>query len=66
MPTLSEIQSEIVSLDTSDYKALRRWFAERDRAAWDREFEDDAKAGRLDFLAEEAAAAKREARLVDF
>ena len=62
MTTLSEIQSEIVSLGTSDYKALRRWFAERDWEAWDREFEEDAKSGGLDFLAEEARIAAPEGR----
>lgn len=61
MTTLREIQSEIVSLGPSDYKALRRWFAERDSEAWDRELEEDAKSGGLDFLAEEARIAAREA-----
>lgn len=65
MSTLGQIQSEIASLDTSDYKALRRWFAERDWEAWDRELEEDAKSGRLDFLADEAVVAKREGRLRD-
>ena len=61
MTTLREIQSEIVSLGASDYKALRRWFAERDSEAWDRELEEDAKSGGLDFLGEEARIAAREA-----
>ena len=65
MSTLREIQSEIASLDTSDYKALRRWLAERDWKAWDRELEEDAKSGRLDFLTEEAEVARREAQLLD-
>ena len=63
MPTLGQIKTEIASLGASDYKALRRWFAERDWEAWDREFEEDAKSGRLDFLSEEAGAAKRELQL---
>ncbi len=65
MTTLREIQSEIVSLGPADYKALRRWFAERDWEAWDRELEEDAKSGGLDFLAEEARIAAREGRLLD-
>ena len=65
MSTLLEIQSEIASLGTSDYKALRRWLAERDWKAWDREFEEDAKSGRLDFLTKEAEVARREAQLLD-
>lgn len=65
MPTLGQIQSEIASLCTNDYKVLRRWFAERDWEAWDREVEEDATSGRLDFLAREAEIAKREVRLRD-
>ena len=65
MSTLREIQSAIALLDTSDYKALRRWLAERDRKAWDRELEEDAKSGSLDFLTKEAEAARRKAQLLD-
>ena len=65
MTRLRGIQSEIVSLGPSDYKALRRWFAERDWDAWDRDLEEDAKSGGLDFLAEEARIAAREGRLLD-
>ena len=65
MSTLREIQSDIVSLSVGDYKVLRRWFANRDWETWDREFVEDAKSGRLDFLAEEAEVDRREARLLD-
>ena len=65
MTTLREIQSEIVSLGTSDYKPLRRSFAGRDWEAWDRELEEDAKSGGLDFLAEEARTAAPACRLLD-
>lgn len=65
MSTLREIQSEIALLDPSDYKALRRWLAERDWEAWDRELENDTKSGRLDFLTEEAQVARRDAQLLD-
>lgn len=62
MSTLGKIQSEIAALGMADYSALRRWFAERDWDAWDREFEEDVESGRLDFLAEEA---KQKGRLID-
>lgn len=64
MPTLREISPRSCR-PTQDGKTLRQWFAERDWAAWDREVEEDAKSGRLDFLAEEAEVAGREARLFD-
>jgi hypothetical protein len=35
---------------------LRRWFAEFDAAAWDRQLEHDAASGKLDQLAAEAVA----------
>ena len=64
MSTLRKIQSEIALLDPNDYKAPRRWLAERDWKAWDRELKEDAKSGRLDFLTKEAEVARREAQLL--
>jgi hypothetical protein len=34
--------------------SLRAWFAEYDAAQWDRQFEADVKAGKLDAMASEA------------
>ena len=63
MQPLGQIQSEIESLGASDYRALRRWFVERDWEAWDRDLEEDATSGKLDFLADEADVAKGTSRL---
>jgi hypothetical protein len=49
-----EIQRALAELDREELAAFRRWFAEFDAAAWDRELEDDVAAGRLDALAGEA------------
>jgi len=45
--------------------AFRAWFAEFDAAVWDKQFEEDVAAGRLDQLAEEALRDLREERCTD-
>ena len=40
----------------------KEWFAAFDAAAWDHQFEDDAKAGKLDRMADEALADHRAGR----
>jgi hypothetical protein len=45
--------------------AFRSWFADFDAEAWDRHFEQDVKAGRLDALAEEALRDLHEGRCKD-
>jgi len=44
---------------------LRRWFQEMNWKRWDRESHEDARAGRLDFLRQEALSAKRNGTLKD-
>jgi hypothetical protein len=58
MTKLQELESEVEALPESDYNEFRRWFLERDWAAWDREIEQDAAAGKLDSLINEAKEAK--------
>ena len=65
MPTVAEIQQAIMNLPKSDYARLRNWLFEYDWQEWDREFEQDVKAGRLDALAAEAMEAKRQDTLRD-
>ena len=54
MSTVAEIEQAIQRLSAEDLAALREWFAEFDAAVWDRQFEADVVAGRLDVLAQEA------------
>ncbi|MFC1805804.1 hypothetical protein ACFL09_02360 [Planctomycetota bacterium] len=54
MAKLDEIKAEIDALPREDYAERRRWFMEKDWEEWDAELEADSKAGRLDFLIEEA------------
>ena len=63
MSRVEEIQSAIVSLSQEEYAHLRQWFAQRDWEQWDREIEEDAASGKLDFLVDEAVAERAEGRL---
>ena len=63
MSRVEELQSAIASLPPEDYVRLRQWFAERDWEQWDRQVEEDAESGKLDFLREEAMTEKAQGRL---
>ena len=65
MLTVKEIKDAIVSLSERDYAKLRDWLAERDEEAWDREIEEDSKAGRLDHLVKEALSEESEGKTKD-
>jgi hypothetical protein len=62
MSTVSEIENAVQKLSQSDLKAFRDWFLGFDAAAWDKQFEEDAAAGRLDALADEAIRDLRDGR----
>lgn len=63
MTNVQEIEKTILSLPRKEYEELRRWFLERDWDLWDMEIEQDASTGKLDFLVQEAAEAKRRGKL---
>lgn len=65
MLKIDEIKSEIKSLSSEDYAHLRQWFLEQDWQKWDQEIEEDAEAGKLDFLIEEALEEKDKNQLRD-
>lgn len=54
MNNVQKIEEEIKELSRDELTALREWFINFDAEAWDREFEEDVKAGKLDKLADEA------------
>ncbi len=58
MGNVRSIEKAVESLPPSDLAEFRRWFAEYDAAAWDKQIEQDAASGKFDGLAAEA--------LVDF
>ena len=56
MERLAEIKAAIDRLPASDVWQLYEWIADLCWEEWDREIEEDAKAGRLDKLVEQAMA----------
>ena len=54
MNTFHEIEDAVRNLSIEDLAAFRHWFAEFDAGVWDRQFDADVAAGRLDKLADEA------------
>ena len=68
MQTVSEIKQAILELPIAEYTEMIEWLyelGEREWEEWDRQFEEDVKAGRLDFLADEALTAKARGELRD-
>lgn len=65
MRTVKEIKEAVRQLSPEDLAAFRAWFVEFDANVWDRQFEDDVAAGRLDQLAEEALQDLRQGRCTD-
>jgi hypothetical protein len=65
MTVISEIEVAVAKLSREDLSTFRNWFQEFDADAWDKQFEDDVAAGRLDALAEEALSDLREGRCTD-
>jgi hypothetical protein len=62
MTHVERLEREIAALSQEELAEFRRWYAEFDAAAWDRQIEADAAAGALDRLADEALAEHRAGR----
>ena len=56
MENVKSIEHAVESLPPLELAEFRRWFAEFDGHAWDRQIENDASSGKLDHLAAEALA----------
>ena len=56
MGSVKSIEKAVESLPPSDLAEFRRWFAEYDAAAWDKQIEQDTASGKFDGLAAEALA----------
>jgi len=54
MSRVEKIESQISEFSPAELAAFREWFAAYDANAWDRQFESDVKAGKLDRLADQA------------
>jgi hypothetical protein len=56
MGDIKAIEKAVAALPADKLAEFRRWFAEFDGVAWDRQIEQDAASGKLDDLAAEALA----------
>lgn len=57
MTKVETVEQMVMDMTPAELAAFRRWFAQYDIAAWDRDIEADAAAGRFDAPAERALAA---------
>ncbi len=58
MTGVTELQKAILDLSETEYTELRRWLRDQDWERWEREFDEDVRAGRFDVLAADALSAK--------
>ena len=54
MARVASIEQQIRELPPEELAEFRDWFTQYDAEAWDRQFEADVKAGKLDAMAERA------------
>lgn len=62
MTKLEQIEKSVAELSPDELKAFATWFEALQADLWDKQIEADAKAGRLDKLAEQALADHRAGR----
>ncbi|MER8696526.1 hypothetical protein NKI77_26425 [Mesorhizobium opportunistum] len=62
MTKLEQIEKSVAELSPEELKAFAAWFEALQADMWDRQMEADAKAGRLDRLAEQALSDHRAGR----
>ena len=64
--SLLEIKNAVDTLSPAELAELAAYVRERDATAWDSQIEQDTAAGKLDFLFEEADAARTDGSLRDW
>jgi len=62
MTKIEKLERDVRALTAKELSSFREWFAEFDAAAWDRQLEEDVKAGKLDAMADAALADHRAGR----
>jgi hypothetical protein len=62
MTEVKKLEGEIQKLSYAELTAFRKWFSEFDSEEWDRQIEEDIRAGKLDEIAKDAIAAHRDGR----
>ncbi len=66
MSTVQEIERAIGHLPADEFFKLGEWFDDQRERLWDERIASDAKSGRLDFLIDEARAARKSGTLRPF
>jgi hypothetical protein len=66
MSTVQEIERAIEHLPADEFFKLGEWFDDQRERLWDERITRDAQSGRLDFLIEEARAARKSGTLRPF
>ena len=59
MPTIEQLKQTVKKLSRADLATFRKWFREYDADVWDRQIEEDVRAGKHDRLADEAQTAHK-------
>ncbi len=54
MDRLVNVENGVKQLTAEELRGFREWFLEFDANTWDRQFESDVRAGKLDALADQA------------
>jgi hypothetical protein len=54
MEKVGKVEREVQEFSAEEIAKFRQWFAAFDAETWDRQFEADVKAGKLDALADRA------------
>jgi hypothetical protein len=62
MTKIEKLERDVRDLSPNELATFREWFAAFDAAAWDQQFEEDTKSGKLDRMADEALADHRAGR----
>jgi hypothetical protein len=64
--SLAEIKSAVDDLSASELTELAAFIRDRDNASWDKQIEEDAASGKLDFLFDEAEKERKDGTLRDW
>ena len=62
MAKVEKLEHAVRNLTAKELATFREWFATFDAAAWDKQLEEDVKAGKLDAMADAALADHRAGR----
>ena len=65
MQTVSEIKQTIMALPEAEFSQLMKWVWDHDWERWDRQLQEDIKAGRLESIKERVLEARKQGALAN-